>query len=43
VVAKVSAPLYRAYLLKEQLRMVFHVGYDEAILRCVHAPRLSNA
>jgi transposase len=31
VVAKLNAPLYRAYLLKEQLRMVFHVGYDEAI------------
>jgi len=31
VVGKLNAPLYRAYLLKEQLRMVFHVGYDEAI------------
>ena len=31
VVAKLNAPLYRAYLLKEQLRMVFHVGYDEAL------------
>jgi transposase len=31
LVAKLNAPLYRAYLLKEQLRMVFHVGYDEAI------------
>jgi transposase len=31
VVAKLNAPLYRAYLLKEQLRMIFHVGYDEAI------------
>ena len=26
-----NAPLYWAYLLKEQLRMVFHVGDDEAI------------
>ena len=31
MVAKLNAPLYRAYLLKEQLRMIFHVGYDEAI------------
>src|SRR6516162_11633627 len=31
MVAKLNAPLYRAYLLKEQLRMVFHVGSDEAI------------
>jgi len=31
LVAKLNAPLYRAYLLKEHLRMVFHVGYDEAI------------
>jgi transposase len=31
VVARLNAPLYRAYLLKEQLRMVFHVGYEEAI------------
>ena len=31
LVAKLNAPLYRAYLLKEQLRMVFHVGYEEAI------------
>jgi len=31
VVAKLNAPLYRAYLLKEQLRMVFRVGYHEAI------------
>ena len=31
VVAKLNTPLYRAYLLKEQLRMVFHVGYQEAI------------
>ena len=30
-VAKLNAPLYRAYLLKEHLRMVFHVGQDEAI------------
>jgi transposase len=29
--AKLNAPLYRAYLLKEHLRMVFHVAYDEAI------------
>ena len=31
LVAKLNRPLYRAYLLKEQLRMIFHVGYDEAI------------
>jgi len=31
VVAKLNAPLYRAYLLKEQLRMVFHVGYEQAV------------
>jgi transposase len=31
LVAQLNAPLYRAYLLKEHLRMVFHVGYDEAI------------
>jgi transposase len=31
LVAKLNAPLYRAYLLKEQLRMVFHVDYAEAI------------
>jgi len=31
LVAKLNAPLYRAYLLKEQLRMVFHVGYDQAV------------
>jgi len=31
LVAKLNGPLYRAYLLKEQLRMIFHVGYDEAI------------
>jgi transposase len=31
VIAKLNAPLYRAYLLKEQLRMVFHVGYDQAV------------
>jgi transposase len=31
VVAKLNAPLYRAYLLKEHLRMVFHIGYDEAM------------
>jgi len=30
-VAKLNSPLYRAYLLKEQLRMVFHVGYHEAV------------
>jgi transposase len=30
-VAKLNAPLYRAYLLKEQLRMVFHVGYHESV------------
>jgi transposase len=30
-VAKLNSPLYRAYLLKEQLRMVFHVGYQEAV------------
>lgn len=30
-IAKLNAPLYRAYLLKEQLRMVFHVGYDQAV------------
>jgi transposase len=24
-IAKLNAPLYRAYLLKEQLRMVFHI------------------
>jgi transposase len=31
LIAKLNAPLYRAYLLKEHLRMVFHVGYDEAL------------
>jgi len=31
LVAKLNAPLYRAYLLKEQPRMVFHVGYEEAL------------
>ena len=31
LVAKLNGPLYRAYLLKEQLRMIFHVGYDEAL------------
>ena len=31
LVAKLNGPLYRAYLLKEQLRMVFHVDYGEAI------------
>src|SRR5207245_7570503 len=31
LVAKLNAPLYRAYLLKEQLRLVFHVGYAEAM------------
>jgi transposase len=31
LIAKLNAPLYRAYLLKKQLRMVFHVGYDDAI------------
>jgi transposase len=31
LVAKLNAPLYRAYLLKEHLRMVFHVGYEDAI------------
>ena len=31
VIAKLNAPLYRAYLLKEQLRMVFHVGYEQAV------------
>src|SRR5262245_45502549 len=30
-VAKLNSLLYRAYLLKEQLRMVFHVGYHEAV------------
>jgi len=30
-VAKLNAPLYRAYLLKEQLRMIFQVGYHEAV------------
>ena len=30
-VAKLNSPLYRAYLLKEQLRMVFHVGYHEGV------------
>ncbi len=30
VIAKLNAPLYRAYLLKEQLRMIFHVGYEQA-------------
>ena len=35
-IAKLNAPLYRAYLLKEQLRMVFHVGYDEAIRSLEH-------
>jgi transposase len=30
LVAKLNGPLYRAYLLKEQLRMVFHVDYAEA-------------
>jgi transposase len=30
-VAKLNGPLYRAYLLKEHLRMVFHVGHAEAI------------
>src|SRR5207237_557669 len=30
LVAKLNAPLYRGYLLKEQLRIVFHVDYDEA-------------
>jgi hypothetical protein len=29
--ARCNAPLYWAYLLKEHLRMVFHVAYDEAI------------
>lgn len=31
LVAKLNAPLYRAYLLKEQLRMIFHVGYEQAV------------
>jgi len=31
MVAKLNGPLYRAYLLKEQLRMIFHVGYEEAL------------
>jgi transposase len=31
MIAKLNAPLYRAYLLKEQLRMVFHVGYHKAV------------
>jgi transposase len=31
LVARLNAPLYRAYLLKEQLRMVFHVGYNHAV------------
>ena len=31
LVAKLNAPLYRAYLLKEQPRMIFHVGYEEAL------------
>ena len=30
VIAKLNRPLYRAYLLKEQLRMIFHVGYEQA-------------
>ena len=29
--AKLYTPLYRAYLLEEPLRMVFHVGDDEAM------------
>lgn len=31
LVAKLNGPLYRAYLLKEQLRMIFHVGCEEAL------------
>jgi len=36
VIAKLNAPLYRAYLLKEQLRMIFHVGYEQAGLLLQH-------
>ncbi len=31
LVAKLNAPLYRAYLLKEQLRTIFHVDYEHAV------------
>jgi len=31
VIAKLNAPLYRAYLLKEQLRMIFHVSCEQAV------------
>jgi transposase len=31
LVAKLNAPLYRAYLLKEQLRMIFHTSYQQAV------------
>jgi Transposase len=30
VIAQVNDPLYRAYLLKEQLRMIFRVRYEQA-------------
>jgi transposase len=30
-IAKRNAPLYRAYLLKEQLRIVFHIDYEQAV------------
>lgn len=30
VIAQVNDPLYRAYLLKEQLRMIFRVPYEQA-------------
>ncbi len=31
VIEKTNKPLYRAYLLKEQLRLVFHLPFDKAV------------
>ena len=30
-IAKLNAPIYRAYLLKEQLRQIYHVPYEHAL------------
>ena len=30
-IQKLNAPIYRAYLLKEQLRQIYHVPYEQAI------------
>jgi transposase len=30
-IAKLNTPIYRAYLLKEQLRAIYHASYDDAL------------